>query len=162
MCGAPKAEGGPALAKSPLLGEECKTSTAAPALPPPPGDMNSTGAPTCITTLMLCDIPCGQNIEKLTAAINAVGFTATYDLVYLPPQNVKGFKRVQQNMGYAFVNFKNPEYATAFQRVFCDYTFPDGFSKKLSYAKPAQCQGFDANLEMHSKQQRSGNLRSVH
>lgn len=111
-----------------------------------------------ITTLMICDIPCRQTIQQVIDSINANGFTGTYDLVYMPPQ--KGFRRPKhsQNMGYAFVNFKRTEYAAAFEHIFKDFTFPNCHSKKLSYAKPAHCQGYKANLEMHSKLRLSGCL----
>lgn len=116
-------------------------------------DESAVGIP--ITTLMICDIPCRQTINQVVDAINEHGYAGTYDLVYMPPQ--KGFRRPKhsQNMGYAFINFKHAEYATAFGKVFHDYPFPHCSSTKLSYTKPAHRQGFQANLEMHSKERTS-------
>lgn len=113
---------------------------------------------TPITTLMICDIPCRQTIQQVIDAINSHGFTGTYDLVYMPPQ--KGFRRPKQsqNMGYAFVNFKRPEYASAFEHIFKNFSFPNCSSQKKSYAKPAHCQGYNENLEIHSKLRLSGCL----
>jgi hypothetical protein len=139
---------------------------AVPPPPPPPSDDHTHWA--CahpdeevsgpITTLMMCDIPCRQTIRKVIDAINNHGFSGTYDMVYMPPQ--KGFRRPKhsQNMGYAFVNFKLPEYALAFGQAFQNFTFPHCASSKLSYCKPAHCQGYERNVEMHSKQRSSGCL----
>jgi len=113
-----------------------------------------------ITTMMICDIPCRQNINQLIDVINEHGFSGTYDLVYMPPQ--KGFRRTSpkhsQNMGYAFVNFKDPTYADAFWHAFYDFTFPNCRSLKRTYSKPAHHQGYEVNLKMHTKQQSAGYL----
>jgi len=110
------------------------------------------------TTLMIADIPCRQTIQQLIEAMNGLGFEGTYDLVYMPPQ--KGYRRQNhaQNMGYAFVNFKEPQYASSFAQSFHNFTFPHCYSSKLSYTKPARCQGLEANLAMHSKQRSPGCL----
>ena len=116
--------------------------------------MNSTGAP--ITTMMLCDIPCRQTIEKLIAAINAIGFADTYDLVYLPSHEARRKVKHMKNIGYAFVNFKSPEDAAAFSYAFEDMSFPSCLSTKRSYTKPANYQGFKINFERHSKMKQAG------
>lgn len=114
--------------------------------------------PSTVTTLMICDIPCRQTIQQLMDAIHAQGFAGTYDLIYMPPQKGRHTPKHSQNMGYAFVNFKQPEYATAFARVFQNFRFPSCYSTKLSYTKPARCQGYEANAEMHAKHRISGCL----
>jgi len=113
---------------------------------------------TPVTTMMICDIPCRQTIGNIIDAINDCGFTDTYDLVYVPPQ--KGCHKAKYflNVGYAFVNFKTEDYAARFGNVFYNYTFLNSYSQKLSYAKPAHCQGFEANAMIHSKQRVSGCL----
>ena len=110
---------------------------------------------------MLCDIPCRMSINQVLDAINQVGFSRTYDLVYVPsrpgswrPKKTKS----PQNMGYAFVNFTKPEFAAQFTIVFKDFAFPDSASTKLTFTKPAHTQGYEAHLQMHMKQRWSGCL----
>jgi len=110
-----------------------------------------------MTTLMVCDIPCRQNIEQLVAVMDAAGFSKTYDFVYMPGR--KGRHQAQGgNVGYAFVNFKKAEWATAFMNGFQNIIFPDSSSPKRSYAKPARDQGFAANYAIHGKKNAVGSL----
>jgi hypothetical protein len=117
-----------------------------------------------ITTLMMCDIPCRMTILQIVDVMNEHGFQGTYDLVYMPsrpgawrPKPDKPCKNLQ-NMGYAFVNFKDPAYAVDFGRVFQNFTFPNSLSSKLTYTKPAHAQGFHTHMKMHTKQRGSGCL----
>jgi len=111
---------------------------------------------TDITTLMVCDIPCRESIEQLMAVMDEVGFSKTYDLVYMPGQ--RGRQASRGNVGYAFVNFKTTEWASAFMNIFQNIHFPNSASTKLSYAKPARDQGFAANYMMHSRKNAVGSL----
>jgi hypothetical protein len=113
------------------------------------------------TTLMICDIPCRQNINQIIDAINVHGFENSYDLVYMPAHKASRVVNHFQNVGYAFVNFKRPEYASGFIQAFQNYSFPNCLSKKLSYARPAHHQGFQANLDMHLKQRRASGCRLI-
>lgn len=121
----------------------------------------SNGAIEGITTLMICDIPCRQNINQIIDAINVHGFENTYDLVYMPAHKASRVVNHFQNVGYAFVNFKQPEYACGFMQAFQNYRFPNCLSKKLSYARPAHHQGFQANMDMHLKQRRASGCRLI-
>lgn len=111
-----------------------------------------------ITTMMICDIPCRKTTAQVLEAIDSFGFAGTYDLIYMPPQ--KGFRRANhsQNMGYAFINFKTPEWAAEFCKVFQNYSFPNSCSTKLTYAKAAHRQGYQDTMELHAKQRVSGCL----
>jgi len=109
-----------------------------------------------VTTLMVCDIPCRESIEQLMTVMDEVGFSKTYDLVYMPGQ--RGRQASRGNVGYAFVNFKTTEWASAFMNVFQKIHFPNSASTKLSYAKPARDQGFAANYMMHSRKNAVGSL----
>lgn len=107
-----------------------------------------------ITTLMICDLPCKKNISELVDVMHMYGFVDTYDFLYMPARRTK---RSQENgrtgnVGYAFVNFRTPEYAADFLRVFRNVPFPNSSSPKLPYAKPAYLQGYEANMELYSTQ----------
>lgn len=109
---------------------------------------------TNITTLMICDIPCRQSVEQICEVINQQGFANAYNLVYMPSKRPK----YMQNMGYAFVNFKTAEQASAFAEVFKNFPFPNCSSRKLSYTKPARHQGYEENLNRYTKQRAVGCL----
>lgn len=108
----------------------------------------NTPATSEVTTLMLCDIPCRRTVEQIIEVINALGFANTFNLVYMPSKRPK----YVQNMGYAFVNFKSAEQATAFGEAFQSFRFPNTSSKKVSYTKPARYQGYAGNLNMYLNQ----------
>jgi hypothetical protein len=111
-----------------------------------------------ITTMMLCDIPCRRTVEQVIEAIDMHGFIDTYDLVYMPHQKGRRTPSQSHNMGYAFVNFKKQEWAMSFMGAFNNFRFPGSSSAKVSYAKPAHCQGFTSNLDMHKKKVAVGTL----
>jgi hypothetical protein len=110
------------------------------------------------TTIMFCCIPCSLNIQDIVDVVDGLGFQDSYDMVYTPTQKTvhkpKRGKKIG-NLGYAFINFKEHELAEAFIGQASQAVFSETKSTKVSYAKPAHCQGFDANLLKHSKQ-RSG------
>jgi hypothetical protein len=112
-----------------------------------------------VTTIMFCNIPCCLGIQEVVDMINDLGFYGKYDLVYVPAQRGSHKPKPRRiiNMGYAFVNFLKPDDAVSFVQAADNCSFPKTRSKKMSYAKPAHCQGFDENLAMHTKQ-RSGSL----
>lgn len=109
-----------------------------------------------ITTMMMCGIPCRRSVCQVVDVINEHGFEGTYDLVYLPEQKRFQSSRRKHSLGYAFVNFKLPEHAAAFCTAFQDYVFPTCTSDKVSYTKPARCQGYEANLQLHSQHRMAG------
>lgn len=109
-----------------------------------------------ITTMMICDIPCRRGLEHIIAAIDGVGFANTYNMVYVPSKRMG-----DGNMGYVFVNFTTPEAAAAFSQTFKNFSFPGSTSKKLSYAKPAHLQGYQANIDKYLNQDILGRLLLV-
>jgi RNA recognition motif-containing protein len=104
------------------------------------------------TTLMIGGFPCHMNLSDLGHVLNDQGLGNSFDLVYLPrPKGLRTRNRSSQvNKGYAFVNFKTPELATAFADIFGKLVFQSGQLEKKCYAKPALCQGYAANLKQYS------------
>lgn len=92
-----------------------------------------------VTTLMLRQIPKKLNLEALIESIDRCGFTGKYDFVHLPKDTKKG-----GNLGFGFVNFKDPVMASRFRVDFENYSF--GGDKRIQLA-PARVQGLKANLE---------------
>jgi len=109
-----------------------------------------------ITTLMISGFPYHLRSQELVDVINQQGFSGAYDLFFLPARaNTK--RTSQHNMGFAFVNFKTPEYATAFVRAFNNVAFPN--STKLCSIRPAREQGFKASI-IFNMNKYNQNLRS--
>jgi hypothetical protein len=96
-----------------------------------------------ITTLKICNVPCRHNAGKVRRDINNFGFENTYDLLYMPLSKGRQART-------AFVNFKKPEFATAFAQAFKDFRFPDVKWDKLGYTAPARVQGYKAHIDLHT------------
>jgi hypothetical protein len=58
------------------------------------------------TTLMLRGIPNRTKFQYMGDAIKEQGFANDYDMVYMPTSRTMGTLR---NLGYIFINFKNPK-----------------------------------------------------
>jgi len=120
----------------------------------PPGTWNSTSsvvnlpADPCAmvndqkTTLMLRNIPNNYEPTRLMALLDAEGFAAQYDFVYLP----RDFKS-RVALGYGFVNFTTVAHALRAFRVFTEFTNWGSSSKKACQVQWSRTQGFAANVE---------------
>lgn len=98
------------------------------------------------TTMMICNIPCRVTQDDITKAIEAAGFSGTYDFVYLPDRRGSHSRgRSSGNLGYAFVDFKNSQHAEDFIFSFESFQFPGTNSAKKCTVKYAHEQGFNAN-----------------
>eukprot|EP00929_Paragymnodinium_shiwhaense_P001250 TRINITY_DN101481_c0_g1_i1.p1 TRINITY_DN101481_c0_g1~~TRINITY_DN101481_c0_g1_i1.p1 ORF type:complete len:356 (+),score=53.98 TRINITY_DN101481_c0_g1_i1:87-1070(+) len=94
-----------------------------------------------ITTLMLRNIPNKYTQAKLLLEIDECGFVGTYDFFYLP-MDVHN----RSNVGYAFINFVDPEDATKFQERFAQHRFCRFQGRKVSSVCVAHVQGLYRNL----------------
>lgn len=94
------------------------------------------------TTGMLRNIPNKYTQDTLIDEIDSVGFEGTYDFIYLPID-----VRNNANVGYAFINFHEPEEFKRFQSTFEGYKFRKGGSKKVTAVSPAIVQGLRQNIE---------------
>jgi hypothetical protein len=113
-----------------------------------------------ITTLMICALPFQITGDKLIQAIDSFGFAGLYDFVYIPSRSTKKHGKSRQgNVGYGFVNFRRSEDAADFAATFSGYKFPGILSGRQLTVRPAACQGYAANLTLHSdKKDQSGML----
>jgi len=124
--------------------------------------------PRNITTVMLRNIPNRLCHEELIAELEELGFSGTFDFVYIPMDNgrkQRGSSRSSiSNVGYAFVNFLCASWAERCTAVFRDHSFPG--SNRVTRVSPAHVQGLEANmahfaaLQGEIKNSSSGNLWS--
>merc|ERR1711971_266111 len=89
------------------------------------------------TTVMIRNIPCRYSQDELYLEIAEVGFR--FNFMYLPPA-----RRSPGNLGYAFVNFVDPQDALAFVGAFTGHAFVcQPKSKKRAEVMFAKLQGFE-------------------
>eukprot|EP00928_Gymnodinium_smaydae_P082869 TRINITY_DN6613_c1_g7_i1.p1 TRINITY_DN6613_c1_g7~~TRINITY_DN6613_c1_g7_i1.p1 ORF type:complete len:169 (+),score=30.57 TRINITY_DN6613_c1_g7_i1:77-583(+) len=100
-------------------------------------------------TLMLRDIPCKVDEERIESVLREQGFAGTYDYLYDPKSKSNG-----NTVGYCFVNFLDLEDASRFRTIFDGYTFSGSQSKKKCHVTTADIQGREANIEAHAKTRR--------
>ncbi|EER05027.1 conserved hypothetical protein [Perkinsus marinus ATCC 50983] len=97
------------------------------------------------TTLMLRSIPYSYTPrELLDELVQKIGFQGEYDFFYLPVNS-----KLSCNVGYAFMNFRNPQYCELFKEAFSHHTFEKAVrgKKVVGQASYAHVQGLDANLK---------------
>jgi len=95
------------------------------------------------TTLMIRNIPNRYTQRELILELEDMGFNGTFDFLYIPLD-----KGTMSNVGYAFVNFVEPEMAAACMKAFQNYRFKRHrkISGKIAAVSVAHIQGLDANL----------------
>lgn len=111
------------------------------------------------TSLMICNIPCRVTQQQLVAVINSLGFTDTYDFLYLPAGG-RSSATGSSNLGYGFVNFIEPEDASAFAATFTNFTFDDTSSTKVAKVRPAHIQGLANNIRHFGRSTTKHRLRA--
>lgn len=98
-----------------------------------------------IMTIMIKNLPCRCWKDEVLAAVRHWGFHEMYDFFYLPTR-----RGLSQNLGYAFINFKEPGMAQRFRDRVHGQHFPARHSPKLLSVLPARLQGAGANARHFS------------
>jgi len=101
------------------------------------------------TTAMIRNIPYHYTQEQLMRELANLGFTSMcYDFLYLP-----SCKGKRSNVGYAFINFKEPQFFNFLKQALRKYKFEGltGSCRKLPSVSPAACQGFVNNINRLSQ-----------
>lgn len=93
------------------------------------------------TTLMIRNIP-NKYSQKMLLDVFDRKYSGTYDFFYLPID----FKN-RCNLGYAFVNFKNPSTTAEFYKEFHSKSWEEFNSKKVCEITYARVQGRNALIE---------------
>jgi len=91
------------------------------------------------TTLMIRNIPNHYTQRQLINELDDLGFKGTFDFLYIPLD-----KGTMSNVGYAFVNFVEPEWAERCMAAFQNYRFKR--HRKIAAVSVAHIQGLEANL----------------
>ncbi|CAE7260404.1 ML4 [Symbiodinium natans] len=101
-----------------------------------------------ITTLMIRNIPNRYTQRELMQELEELGFANKFDFLYSPLD-----KGTMSNVGYAFVNFKTPQWAAQCMQAFQSYRFKRHrkTSGKVAAVSAAHLQGLEANLAHYEK-----------
>jgi len=91
-----------------------------------------------ITTMMIQNLPSKWGLDDVLDYIDARGFDEKYDFFYLP----KTCRR-SSNLGFAFINFQDPESAVEFQTQMTGLLF-SARSSKVCCVCPSNIQGLVA------------------
>jgi RNA recognition motif-containing protein len=104
------------------------------------------GAP---TTLMIRNIPNSYTQRELLKELESLGFAGAFDFLYMPVD-----KGTMSNVGYAFVNFVDGEWANrCLTRLSKHYRFKRhrSTSGKIARVSVAHIQGLEMNLRYYEK-----------
>ena len=96
----------------------------------------------CLTTMMVRNIPGRYLPCSLRADIDKAGFHGQYDFFYMPCD-----VSARVNLGYCFINFRNPEAVPQFMQAFHGQQFQRYRSNKLLEVSMAKIQGFQRNVD---------------
>jgi hypothetical protein len=100
-----------------------------------------------VTTIMIRNIPNRYSQRKLINELKGLGFDGAFDFVYAPLDS-----KTLVNVGYAFVNFKSPQWALRCVEVFREHRFKQQRrDKKFAAVSIAHVQGLDENMRHYEK-----------
>jgi len=97
------------------------------------------------TTMMIRNIPGRYSQDDLMADLQELGFAGTYDFLYIPID-----KATSTNVGYAFVNFIDPDWAQKCKVTLDVFQFQRRRkrpSNKTAIVSVAYLQGLETNLQ---------------
>ncbi|CAK9029825.1 unnamed protein product [Durusdinium trenchii] len=102
------------------------------------------------TTLMLRNVPNAYDRETLMEELDSVGFEGLFNFLYLPIDSA-----TKNNVGYAFVNFKDESSCRDCKKRMDGYFFKGQpyNRKRAAIVSVAHLQGLAANLEHYSRTQ---------
>lgn len=105
------------------------------------------------TTMQMRNIPNRCSKEEVLEHIDKLGFAGQYDLFHMPLD-----KKRKSNLGFAFINFLEPEAAAKFQQSLKGTSVSGSrvtSSKKTCTAAPAAVQGIDKYIKhlVHGQKQ---------
>lgn len=101
-----------------------------------------------ITTLMIRNIPNRYSQRDLIAELEDMGFGGKFNFLYIPLD-----KGTMANVGYAFVNFIDKEWAARCMEAFQEHRFKRHrkTSGKIASVSAAHLQGLEANLAHYER-----------
>eukprot|EP00747_Dinoflagellata_sp_TGD_P018937 gnl/TRDRNA2_/TRDRNA2_126830_c0_seq2.p1 gnl/TRDRNA2_/TRDRNA2_126830_c0~~gnl/TRDRNA2_/TRDRNA2_126830_c0_seq2.p1 ORF type:complete len:335 (+),score=46.56 gnl/TRDRNA2_/TRDRNA2_126830_c0_seq2:122-1126(+) len=102
-----------------------------------------------VQTVMVRNLPRQYTQWMLLEDLNARGFDGVVDFIYVPFD-----LRKRANVGYSFINFAGPSFASSFKHEFEGMTLGTAQGKPL-HIHPASVQGYDA-LREHFNQSTTG------
>lgn len=97
-----------------------------------------------VTTMMVSHVPRKHSLRLFACELDAAGFSNQYDFIYLPMKSP-----CQCCKGFAFVNFVSAQAAWEFHRLFHNKRPRYFVTAKPLVVRPAEVQGFEANVEKH-------------
>lgn len=101
--------------------------------------------PSCVTSLMIRNIPCRMLQQDFVQLLDESGFTDKYDFLYLPV--AAPLQRAPtSNLGYGFINFMEPQFAMEFREKFEGSRLGVSCSTKQCVVTTAHIQGLEAYL----------------
>jgi hypothetical protein len=101
----------------------------------------NTLSPGVTTTLMIRNIPLRFTPSTFRELVDAEGYSGRYDYLYMPMDF-----RSHRSLGYCFINFYEPKWASDFTCKFANRMFPSTNSDKVLAISAATRQGMLANV----------------
>jgi len=99
--------------------------------------------PWTATTLMIRNIPSRFDSDSFLAIVHKFGFSGSFDFFYIPMDF-----RTGKSIGYAFINFTDSHWASAFTDTFHGMALCPRTSQKVLDISPSLRQGLRDNVDL--------------
>jgi len=106
---------------------------------------------------MIQSVPHSYTSDALLLEINTYGTMDSFDMLYLP-----GGVKNRSTVGYAFINFSDPDDATKFSRAMSGHRWGLTKTKKCCKIAVARVQGISANLALFVRSSEEHGTREDH